>query len=226
MVLRDRRVLLIMGGGIAAYKSLDLIRRLKERDAAVRCVLTKAAQEFITPLAAGALTGERAFTDLFDAQGEFDVGHIRLARETEAIERRVAGRSHVIARTFDRVCRVLESLGYLTGDTVTPDGRQLGRLYTELDLLAAECLRRGLWDDLSPAELAACVSALSFESRQADDVQPPQLPKGRVPACHSCVIIRPLQVRSACHCRGAILDHRRYSTDAGILAVDIRDWAT
>jgi ATP-dependent RNA helicase HelY len=107
--------------------------------------------------------------------------YMRLARETEALERRVAGRSHVIARTFDRVCRVLERLGYLAGDTVTPDGQRLGRLYTELDLLAAECVRRGLWDDLSPAELAACVSALSFESRQADDVQPPRLPKGRVP---------------------------------------------
>ena len=93
----------------------------------------------------------------------------------------MAGRSHVIARTFDRVCRVLERLGYLDGDAVTPDGQRLGRLYTELDLLAAECLRRGLWDGLSPAELAACVSALSFESRQADDTQPPRLPKGRVP---------------------------------------------
>ncbi len=107
--------------------------------------------------------------------------YMRLARDTEALEHRVAGRSHVIARTFDRVCRVLERLGYLVGDTVTPDGQRLGRLYTELDLLAAECLRRGLWDGLSPAELAACVSALSFESRQADDVQPPRLPKGRVP---------------------------------------------
>jgi ATP-dependent RNA helicase HelY len=106
---------------------------------------------------------------------------MRLSRETEALERRVAGRSHVIARTFDRVCRVLEHLGYLAGDTVTPDGQRLGRLYTELDLLAAECLRHGLWDDLSPAELAACVSALSFESRQADDASPPRLPKGRVP---------------------------------------------
>jgi ATP-dependent RNA helicase HelY len=106
---------------------------------------------------------------------------MRLKRETEALERRVAGRSHVIARTFDRVCSVLERLGYLTGDTVTPDGQRLGRLYTELDLLAAECLRRGQWAGLSPAELAACVSALSFESRQADDAQPPRLPKGRVP---------------------------------------------
>ena len=61
-----RRVLLIIGGGIAAYKSLDLIRRLHERGLAVRCILTSAAQEFITPLSAGALAGERVFTDLFD----------------------------------------------------------------------------------------------------------------------------------------------------------------
>ena len=93
----------------------------------------------------------------------------------------MAGRSHVIARTFNRVCAVLERLGYLDGEMVTPDGRRLAGLYTELDLLAAECVRRGLWDGLSPAELAACVSALSFESRQADDAQPPRLPKGRVP---------------------------------------------
>jgi len=86
----------------------------------------------------------------------------------------------VIARTFDRVCAVLNHLGYLDDGRVTPDGRRLADLYTELDLLAAECLRRGLWDGLSPGELAACVSALSFESRQADDVHPPRLPKGRV----------------------------------------------
>jgi ATP-dependent RNA helicase HelY len=107
--------------------------------------------------------------------------YVRLARETESIDRRVAGRSHVIARTFDRVCTVLERLGYLDGDTVTADGKRLAGLYTELDLLAAECLRRGLWDGLSAAELAACVSALCFESRQADDTHPPRLPKGAVP---------------------------------------------
>ena len=79
------RVLLIIGGGIAAYKSLDLIRRLKERGAAVRAIMTAAAQEFVTPLSAGALTGGKVFTDLFDAESEFDVGHIRLARETDLI---------------------------------------------------------------------------------------------------------------------------------------------
>jgi phosphopantothenoylcysteine decarboxylase/phosphopantothenate--cysteine ligase len=80
-----RRALLIIGGGIAAYKSLDLIRRLRERGLAVRCILTKAAQEFVTPLAAGALSGGPVFTDLFDAKSEFDVGHIRLAREADLV---------------------------------------------------------------------------------------------------------------------------------------------
>jgi phosphopantothenoylcysteine decarboxylase/phosphopantothenate--cysteine ligase len=80
-----RRVTLIIGGGIAAYKSLDLIRRLKDRHMHVRCVLTRAAQQFVTPLAASALADERCFTDLFDPQSEFDAGHIRLAREADLI---------------------------------------------------------------------------------------------------------------------------------------------
>jgi phosphopantothenoylcysteine decarboxylase/phosphopantothenate--cysteine ligase len=79
------RVVLIIGGGIAAYKSLDLIRRLQDRGAQVRCILTAAAQHFITPLSVGALSGEHAFTDLFDARSEFDVGHIRMARDTDLV---------------------------------------------------------------------------------------------------------------------------------------------
>jgi phosphopantothenoylcysteine decarboxylase / phosphopantothenate---cysteine ligase len=81
----EKRVVLVIGGGIAAYKSLDLIRRLRERGATVRCVLTAAAQHFITPLAASALTGGPVFTDLFDPKSELDVGHIRLARECDLI---------------------------------------------------------------------------------------------------------------------------------------------
>jgi len=83
--VKAKRVLLVIGGGIAAYKSLDLIRRLKERGLAVRCILTKAAEQFVTPLAAGAIVGERVFTDLFDPAHEFDVGHIRLAREADLV---------------------------------------------------------------------------------------------------------------------------------------------
>jgi phosphopantothenoylcysteine decarboxylase/phosphopantothenate--cysteine ligase len=79
------RVTLIIGGGIAAYKALDLIRRLKERHMHVRCVLTRAAQQFVTALAASALSNERAYTDLFDPESEFDAGHIRLARDCDLI---------------------------------------------------------------------------------------------------------------------------------------------
>src|SRR6266478_2585158 len=79
------RVTLIIGGGIAAYKALDLIRRLKERHIHIRCVLTKAAQQFVTPLAASALSNERCYTDLFDPESEFDAGHIRLARDCDLI---------------------------------------------------------------------------------------------------------------------------------------------
>jgi phosphopantothenoylcysteine decarboxylase / phosphopantothenate---cysteine ligase len=79
------RVTLIIGGGIAAYKALDLIRRLKERRIHVRCVLTRAAQHFVTPLSASALSNERCYTDLFDPGSEFDAGHIRLARDSDLI---------------------------------------------------------------------------------------------------------------------------------------------
>ena len=107
--------------------------------------------------------------------------YFRQQKEVEDLERQINSRSHVIARTFDRVCAVLDELGYLDGDTVTADGQRLSRLYSELDLVAAECIRRGVWDGLNPAELAACVSVLSFESRkQSDDAEPARLPGGPV----------------------------------------------
>ena len=81
----ERSVTLIIGGGIAAFKALELIRRLKERHVHVRCVLTRAAQQFVTPLSASALSHERVYTDLFDPGSEFDAGHIRLARECDLI---------------------------------------------------------------------------------------------------------------------------------------------
>jgi phosphopantothenoylcysteine decarboxylase / phosphopantothenate---cysteine ligase len=85
MALSGKRILLVIGGGIAAYKSLDLIRRLRERGASVRCILTAGAQEFVTPLAASSLSGQRSHTDLFDRQDEADIGHIRLARDADLI---------------------------------------------------------------------------------------------------------------------------------------------
>jgi phosphopantothenoylcysteine decarboxylase/phosphopantothenate--cysteine ligase len=83
--LRDKRILLIISGGIAAYKTPDLIRRLKERGARVRTVLTAGAQQFVTPLTIGTVSADHVFTDLFSREDEQDVGHIRLARDADLI---------------------------------------------------------------------------------------------------------------------------------------------
>jgi phosphopantothenoylcysteine decarboxylase/phosphopantothenate--cysteine ligase len=84
-MLHGRRILLIISGGIAAYKSLDLIRRLKERGAAVRCILTAGAQQFITPLSAAALSGEAVHTALFSLTAESEMGHLRLAQQSDLL---------------------------------------------------------------------------------------------------------------------------------------------
>ncbi|NBM14357.1 RNA helicase [Streptomyces sp. GC420] len=102
----------------------------------------------------------------------------RLQRDTRQLERRIEGRTNTIARTFDRIYALLTELDYLRGDEVTENGKRLARLYGELDLLASECLREGVWEGLDPAELAACVSALVFEARQSDDAVAPKLPSG------------------------------------------------
>ncbi|MBI1179041.1 MAG: bifunctional phosphopantothenoylcysteine decarboxylase/phosphopantothenate--cysteine ligase CoaBC [Alphaproteobacteria bacterium] len=83
--MHQKRVLLIIGGGIAAYKALDLIRRLRERDVRVRAILTKAGGEFITPLSVASLSGEKAYTELFSLTDEAEMGHIRLSREADLV---------------------------------------------------------------------------------------------------------------------------------------------
>ena len=84
-MLSGKRILLIIGGGIAAYKALDLIRRLKDQGASVTPVLTRAAQEFVTPLSASALAGEKVYTDLFDLTDEAEMGHIELSRAADLL---------------------------------------------------------------------------------------------------------------------------------------------
>jgi ATP-dependent RNA helicase HelY len=105
----------------------------------------------------------------------------RLDREKAQLARRIEGRTNTIARTFDRVCELLTERGYLVGDTVTPSGERLRRLYAESDLLVAECLREGVWDGLDGAQLAACVSALVYEARREEGLHP-RLPGGRAAA--------------------------------------------
>ncbi len=84
-MLNDKRILLIVSGGIAAYKSLELIRRLREQGAAVRCILTKGGAEFVTALSLAALSEERVYTDLFSLTDESEMGHIRLSREADLL---------------------------------------------------------------------------------------------------------------------------------------------
>jgi phosphopantothenoylcysteine decarboxylase / phosphopantothenate---cysteine ligase len=84
-VLDGRRVLLIISGGIAAYKALELIRRLKERGATVRCILTRGGSQFVTPLSVSTLSGERVFQDMFSLVDESEIGHITLARDCDLV---------------------------------------------------------------------------------------------------------------------------------------------
>jgi len=124
--------------------------------------------------------------------------YARLARDTATLRHRVQNRTSSIARTFDQVCALLTDRGYLTGPArdqgaarvdaaagaevraggVTEPGRQLARIWSESDLLVAECLRAGVWERLSPAELAGAVSALVYESRGEAEapVRPPEGP--------------------------------------------------
>jgi ATP-dependent RNA helicase HelY len=104
----------------------------------------------------------------------------RLQRETETLQAKVSSRTGSLSRTFDRVCQLLTERGYLTpAGQVTPHGRTLGRIWTEADLLVAECLRQSLWDRLDPAELAAAVSVVLYEARREADDRP-SAPRGAV----------------------------------------------
>jgi phosphopantothenoylcysteine decarboxylase/phosphopantothenate--cysteine ligase len=84
-VLDNKRLLLIVAGGIAAYKCLELIRRLRERGARVRPILTAAGAKFVTPLALAAISGEKVHEDLFSVDDENEIGHIKLARDTDLV---------------------------------------------------------------------------------------------------------------------------------------------
>jgi ATP-dependent RNA helicase HelY len=116
----------------------------------------------------------------------------RLRRETDRVARTVEGRSNSVARTFDRVCELLVDLGYLTegGAAVTTQGDYLKRLYTEKDLLAAECLRLGIWKRLDPPSLAAIVSSLLHEPRRDEGDLSPRMPNDEVAQAHEAMLQR------------------------------------
>jgi phosphopantothenoylcysteine decarboxylase/phosphopantothenate--cysteine ligase len=129
--LHQKNLLLIISGGIAAYKSLDLIRRLRERGATVRCVMTDAAQEFVTPMTVGALTGDTVFTNIWDRDAEQDIGHIRLAREADLIIMAPA--------TADLMAKMANGLGNDLASTVL--------LAADSPVLVAPAMNPAMWNN-------------------------------------------------------------------------------
>ncbi|MFO1184860.1 MAG: bifunctional phosphopantothenoylcysteine decarboxylase/phosphopantothenate--cysteine ligase CoaBC [Bauldia sp.] len=129
-MLTGKNVLLIIAGGIAAYKALNVIRRLREAGATVRVVLTRAGTAFVTPLSAGAIAGSKALVDLLDPESEHDVGHIRLAREADLIV--------VAPATADLLAKMA---GGLADDLATAV-----LLAARCPILAAPAMNPAMWD--------------------------------------------------------------------------------
>jgi phosphopantothenoylcysteine decarboxylase/phosphopantothenate--cysteine ligase len=128
-MLSGRRILLIISGGIAAYKSLDLIRRLRERGSAVRCIVTKAGAEFVTPLAVATLSRDKVFGDLFSLTDESEIGHIRLARDADLVV--------VAPATADLIARMAHGLASDLASTVL--------LATDKPILLAPSMNYVMW---------------------------------------------------------------------------------
>ncbi|GGE13193.1 phosphopantothenoylcysteine decarboxylase/phosphopantothenate--cysteine ligase [Rhizobium sp. BK226] len=143
MALSGKRILLIISGGIAAYKSLDLIRRLRERGASVRPVMTRGAQEFVTPLAVGALAADHVFLDLFSRQDEQDIGHIRLARDCDLVL--------IAPATADLMAKMANGLADDLASTVL--------LATNRPVLAAPAMNPSMWAHPATRRNAAMLRA-------------------------------------------------------------------
>ena len=119
-----------------------------------------------------------------EAHARWAERYFRTERQIQDINRRISARTHSIARQFDRVCETLVELGYLAGEgddlRITDSGRMLGGLYSESDLLIAQCLKAGQWSNLQPAELAAVVACVVYQSRRSEGDIRPAVPGGPV----------------------------------------------
>ena len=142
-MLHAKRILLIIGGGIAAYKSLDLIRRLQERGASVTPVITRAAAEFVTPLSVSALAGTRTFSDLFDLTDEAEMGHIELSRSSDLIV--------VAPATADLMAKMAHGLAGDLASTVL--------LATDTPVLVAPAMNVRMWDHVATQRNIATLKA-------------------------------------------------------------------
>jgi phosphopantothenoylcysteine decarboxylase/phosphopantothenate--cysteine ligase len=142
-MLVGKRILIVIGGGIAAYKCLELIRRLREAKASVRCVMTAAAKQFVTPLSVGTLSRERVYDDLFDLTAEHEIGHIRLARDCDLVV--------VAPATADLLAKIALGLANDLASTVL--------LATDKPILVAPAMNHVMWGNAATqTNMAALVA--------------------------------------------------------------------
>ena len=127
--LAGKRILLVIAGGIAAYKCLELIRRLRERGASVRCILTAAGREFVTPLSVAALSEDKVYSELFSLTDESEMGHIRLSREADLVV--------VAPATADLLARMAAG--------IADDLATTALLATDKPVLAAPAMNVRMW---------------------------------------------------------------------------------
>jgi phosphopantothenoylcysteine decarboxylase / phosphopantothenate---cysteine ligase len=142
-MLHGKRILLIISGGIAAYKSLDLIRRLRERGAAVRCVLTESATEFVTPLSVSALSEDKVYGDLFSLTDEAEMGHIQLSRDADLVV--------VAPATTNFMAKMAQGIGDNLATTVL--------LATDKDVVVAPAMNVRMWEHAATRDNIATLKA-------------------------------------------------------------------
>ncbi|HXJ02235.1 MAG TPA: bifunctional phosphopantothenoylcysteine decarboxylase/phosphopantothenate--cysteine ligase CoaBC, partial [Micropepsaceae bacterium] len=143
MSLSGKRILLIIGGGIAAYKGLELIRRLRERGCSVRVILTEAGRQFVTPLSVSSLTGETVYQDLFDLTAEAEMGHIALSRSADLVV--------VAPATADLMAKLTVGLA--------PDLASTALLATDKPVLIAPAMNVRMWEHAATKRNLAALQA-------------------------------------------------------------------
>ena len=160
-ILDGKRILLIISGGIAAYKCLDLIRRLKERGARVRCILTEGGSKFVTPLSVAALSEEKVYTDLWSLTDEAEMGHIRLSREADLV---------VVAPASANILAKMAA-------GITDDLATTALLATDKPVMVAPAMNIMMWSHAATrANMATLESAASSGSAPASATWPAARP--------------------------------------------------
>jgi phosphopantothenoylcysteine decarboxylase/phosphopantothenate--cysteine ligase len=189
-MLANRRILLIVGGGIAAYKTLELIRRLRDRGAAVRVVLTKSGAEFVTPLSLAALSEDKVYQDLFSLTDESEMGHIRLSREADLVV--------VAPATADLMARM--AIG-MANDLATT-----ALLATDKPVLIAPSMNAMMWQHAATQANRATLVArgIGFVGPEAGDLACGEVGSGRmaeapqiIAAIEAALALKPLAGFSA-----------------------------